>query len=114
VYSVPDVYSIRAGLYINFAKFSLSAGLRDEGVPFSDLFAANNGRRRPGHNLSFEPGIIYKIKNASVYVYVPGIIARRVKQDLTDVRAEQITGVHDMLSGTSGNYSVFVGAIFRL
>lgn len=93
---------------------SLSAGLRDEGVPFNDLVGANNGRRRPGHNLSFEPGIIYKIKTASVYVYVPAIISRKVKQDLTDVRAGQITGVHDMLSGTSGNYSVFVGAIFKL
>ena len=114
VYSVWDLYSIRAGLYVNFAKISLSAGLRDEGVPFSDLFGGNNGRRRPGYNLSFEPGIIYKIKNASIYVYVPVVIARKVKQDLTDIRATEITGVYRMLSGTAGNYSVFVGALFRL
>jgi hypothetical protein len=114
VYSVPDVYSIRAGLYINSRRMSLSVGLRDEGVPFTDLFGGNNGRRRPGYNLSFEPGIIYKMKKASVYMYVPAIVARTVKQDLSDQRATEITGVYRMGSGGSGNYSVFVGALFRL
>jgi len=114
VYSVPDLYSVRAGLYINFAKVSLSAGFRDEAVPFSDLFGGVNGRRRPGYNLSFEPGIIYKIKNSSIYVYLPVTVARKIKQDITDARASEITGEFKMLPGTTGDYSIFVGALFRL
>ena len=114
IYSVPDVYSIRAGLNFNLSKVAFSAGLRDEGVPVHDLFGGDNGLRRPGHNLSFEPGIIYKMKKISLYAYAPVIIARKVKQDPSDAKATEVTGIYRMGSGGSGNYSVFMGVLFKL
>jgi len=114
VYSVPDVYSIRSGLYYNLRKVSFSAGVRDEGVPFHDLFGGSDGLRRPGHNLSFEPGIIYKMKRTSLYVYVPAIIARKIRQDPSDAKATEITGVYRMGTGGSGDYQVFAGVLFKL
>ncbi|MGN6530277.1 MAG: hypothetical protein ACTHK0_00810 [Ginsengibacter sp.] len=114
VYSVPDVYSLRAGFVYNFNKLALSAGLRDEGVPVRDLFGGNDGLRRPGHNLSVEPGIIYKMKKASVYAYVPFIVSRLIKQNLTDAQATEITGIYRMGSGGSGNYQVFAGVLFKM
>lgn len=113
VYSVPDVYSIRGGVNFNFRKLAFSAGLRDEGVPVRDLFGGNNGLRRPGHNLSFEPGMVYKMKKASVFVYVPVIVTRKIKQNLTDALASEITGVYRMGPGGSGDYSVFAGVQFK-
>ena len=114
IYSVPDIYSIRGGLNFNFNKLAFSAGLRDEGVPVHDLFGGSNGLRRPGHNLSFEPGIIYKMKKASIYAYVPVIISRKIRQNITDALATKITGVYRMGAGGSGNYSVFLGVLFKL
>jgi hypothetical protein len=114
VYSIPDIYSIRGGFNYNFTKLALSAGLRDEGVPVHDLIGGNNGLRRPGHNLSFEPGIIYKMKRASIYTYIPVIISRKIRQNITDALATKITGVYRMGAGGSGNYSVFVGVLFKL
>jgi hypothetical protein len=111
---VPDVYSLRGGVDVSFKKLTLSAGLRDEGVPVHDLVGDNHGLRRPGHNLSFEPGIIYGMKKISLYSYVPIIIARRIKQNPTDALASEITGVYTMGSGGSGDYSVFVGVLINL
>jgi len=114
VYSVPDIYSIRAGFNFNFNKITFSAGLRQEGVPVNDLFGGNNGLRRPGYNLSAEPGLIFKMKNVSLYTYVPFIIAREIKQNPTDAMITKITGVYTIGAGGSGNYSIFVGALFKL
>lgn len=114
VYSVPDVYSIRAGFNFNFNKLTASLGLRNEGVPVRDLFGGNNGLRRPGHNLSLEPGFVYRLKQLSVYVYVPTIIARKIRQNLPDAEITKITGVYTIGAGGSGNYSVFAGINFKL
>jgi hypothetical protein len=114
IYSVPDVYSIRGGVNFSLSNFGFSAGIRDEGVPVHDLLGGNNGLRRPGHNLSFEPGAIYKMKKASLYAYFPIVIGRNVKQDPSDAKATKITGVYRMGSGGSGNYSVFLGVSFKL
>jgi len=114
VYSVPDVYSLRGGFDFSFKKLTLSAGLRDEGVPVNDLVGDSHGLRRPGHNLSFEPGIIYNMKKISLYSYVPVIIARRIKQNPTDAEATEKTGVYRMGAGGSGDYSVFLGVLFNL
>jgi hypothetical protein len=114
IYSVPDVYSIRGGVNFSSSNFSFSAWLRDEGVPVHDLLGGSNGLRRPGHNLSFEPGVTYKMKKASLYAYVPIIIARSVKQDPSDAKATEITGVYRMGTGGSGDYAVFLGVLFKL
>ena len=48
IYSVPDVYTMRAGIYYNMRYLSITAGLREEGVPVQDLLGESNGLRRPG------------------------------------------------------------------
>ncbi|MGI8581131.1 MAG: hypothetical protein ACR2KX_03000 [Chitinophagaceae bacterium] len=112
--SVPDVYSIRAGAYINLHNLSFSAGLRDEGSPVHDLIGESNGVRRAGHNLSVEPGILYRIKNTTLYAYVPVIVGRRIKQNVPDKNITDITGVYTVGMGGSGNYLVFAGVTFKL
>ena len=114
VYSVPDIYSIRGGFNFNFTRLTLSAGLRDEGVPVHDLVGGSDGLRRPGHNLSAEPGIVYKMKKASLYAYLPFIISRKILQNPTDFLATKITGVYRIGAGGSGDYSIFAGVQFKL
>ncbi|MDQ6609835.1 MAG: transporter [Bacteroidota bacterium] len=113
-YSVPDVYSIRGGVYFNLKNVSLSAGFRDEGVPVHDLVGGSNGLRRPGHNLSVEPGILYKMKTTSFYVYLPFIVARKIKQNVPDAMVTKITGNYKIGPGGSGDYQVFAGVLFKL
>ena len=114
VYSVPDIYSMRAGFNFNFKNLSASLGLRDEGVPIRDIAGGNNGLRRPGHNLSLEPGIVYRMKQASFYLYAPAIIQRKIRQNLTDAKISEITGVYTIGAGGSGDYSFFAGLLFKL
>jgi hypothetical protein len=114
VYSIPDIYSMRAGFNFNFSKLAFSAGLRDEGVPVHDLIGGSNGLRRPGHNLSFEPGLLYKMKKTSLYVYWPVIISRKILQNPTDALITKYTGVYTIGAGGSGDYSIFAGVLFKL
>jgi hypothetical protein len=114
VFSVTDVFSLRGGFIFNKDNLSLSAGLRDEGIPVHDLIGGNNGVRRAGHNLSVEPGIIYKLKRTSLYVYIPVLVSRKISQNVPDKKTTEITGVYTLSAGGSGNYQVFVGATFKL
>ena len=114
VTSVPDQYSMRAGANFIFNKFILSAGLRDEGIPVYDLIGDSNGARRSGHNISVEPGILYKLKKTTIYAYIPVIISRKIKQTVPDKKATEITGTYTLNHGQSPNYLVFVGASFKL
>ena len=107
--SVPDVFSIRAGAYINVSKFSFSAGIRDEGSPVYDLIGGSNGLRRAGHNLSVEPGVVYKMKKVTLYAYAPIIIDRRIKQNVPDKKITEITGTYTVGTGGSPNYVFFAG-----
>ena len=111
---MPDQYSLRGGMNLNFKKFSYSAGLRWEGIPVNDLIGNSNGLRRSGYNLSFEPGLIYSMKKVSLYSYVPIIIGRRTKQTVPDKLKSQITGNYEISSGGFANYLIFVGVLFKL
>jgi hypothetical protein len=51
---------------------------------------------------------------SAIDAYVPVIISRKIRQNITDASATKITGVYRMGSGGSGNYSVFVGVLFKL
>jgi hypothetical protein len=112
--SVPDQYSIRAGVNFNFKKLLFSMGLRDEGIPVYDLIGGSNGVRRAGHNISVEPGIVYKIKKISVFAYIPIIVSRNIKQTVPDKKETEIGHVYVLRMGGSPNYLVFVGASFKL
>ena len=111
--SVPDFYSIRVGGYINAGKLSFSLGIRDDGSPVHDLFGGSNGDRRAGHNISVEPGIIYKMKTANLYAYVPIIVGRRIEQNVPDKFVTQLTGVYTVSAGGAANYMLFAGISFK-
>ena len=113
ILSVPDQYSLRVGANFNFKNWIFSGGLRNEGIPVYDLFGGSEGLRRSGNNLSAEPGIVYKMKKASVYAYVPFIIARKIKQNVPDKFKTNYTGVYTVSPGGSGDYQVFVGVQFK-
>lgn len=112
--SVPDVYSLRAGINYNLKDWAFSAGLRDEGAPIRDLFGQSNGIRRAGYTLSAEPGIIYKFKSATIYLYVPFLLSHEIKQNLLDKAIQEKTGVYTLGAGGSGDYQIFLGAQFQL
>ena len=112
--SVPDVFSLRAGINYNLKDWVFSAGLRDEGAPVHDLFGESNGIRRGGYTLSAEPGIIYKLKNATIYLYVPFVLSHEIKQNDLDKAIQKATGVYTLSAGGSGDYQIFLGAQFQL
>jgi hypothetical protein len=112
--SVPDVYSLRAGINYNLKDLVFSVGLRNEGVPIRDLFGESNGIRRAGYTLSAEPGIIYKFRNATIYCYVPLLLSHEIKQNLLDKAIQKATGVYTLGAGGSGDYQIFLGAQFQL
>lgn len=114
VNSVPDLYSLRAGVSFHYKKITLSAGLRDEGIPVYDLLGGSNGFRRSGHNLSIEPGLVYIMKKVSIYAYVPVIVGRKIKQTVADKKETEITGIYTVRPGGFGNYILFAGALFKL
>ena len=114
VNSVPDQYSLRGGMNLNFKKFSYSAGVRWEGITVNDFIGNSNGSRRSGYNLSFEPGLIYSMKKVSLYSYVPIIIGRKTKQTVPDKLQSEITGNYEISSGGFANYLVFLGVLFKL
>ncbi len=112
--SVPDVYSIRAGGYAKVHRFTFEAGIRNEGTPVEDLVGGSNGGRRAGHVLSVEPGVIYNLKSASIYVYAPITIDRRIKQNIPDKIMSQLTGVKTVGAGGSPDYQLIAGISFQL
>lgn len=114
ILSVADQFSIRVGAYYNLKHWSFSAGIRNEGSPVKDVIGGSEGVRRAGHNLSVEPGVIYKMKNVSIYAYAPFIVDRSIKQNLPDKFKTRYTGVYTVSPGGSGNYQVFAGALFKL
>ncbi len=112
--SVTDVYAIRAGASFSFNKLSLSLGIRDEGVPVNDLVGGSEGVRRPGYNVSVEPGIVYNLKTISFYSYVPVMVSRGTKQNVPDKYKSTYTGTYVLSAGGFANYLIFVGITFRL
>ena len=64
--SAADEYLLQAGFAYMVARapgLTVTAGLRKEGVPAHDLIGGNEGFRRPGYAVSFEPGVVYSMKN---------------------------------------------------
>lgn len=114
VNSVPDQYTVRAGINGSFKKIIVSAGVRAEGIPVYDLVGGSNGNRRAGYNISFEPGVIYNFKKTSVIFYMPIMVKRATKQTVPDKIATEQTGNYTLLQGGFADYIVFLGGSFKL
>lgn len=112
--SIPDVFSIRAGINANLGKLSLSAGTRYEGTPVYDLIGGSNGARRAGYYLSVEPGVLYKMKKAALFAYVPVVVSRSIRQNVPDKKLTEITGTRVVGPGGSANYMVLAGISVKL
>ncbi len=107
--SVPDAFALRGGLYHEIApSFTLSAGLRFEGVPVRDLLGGSRGGRRPGNYFSFEPGFIVRMPKISFYAYTPVMLSREIKQT---VGGKQL-GVHS--PGGSADMQFFFGVLLKI
>jgi len=113
IVSVPDQYSMRMGLNFNVKDWAFSVGLRNEGTTVYDLIGGSEGFRKPGYNVSVEPGIIYKMKKVTLYAYTPFIIAREIKQNVPEKFKSQYTGMIVESTGGSGDYQVFAGIQFK-
>ncbi len=68
VMSVPDQYNVRGGANLQFEKVSLTAGLRYEQVPVSDLIGGSKGFRRAASILSAEAGGTISMKRTIFFV----------------------------------------------
>jgi hypothetical protein len=111
--SVPDVFSLHAGAFINFGRFSFSAALRDDGSPVYDLIGGSDGVRRAGHYLSAEPGILYNIRAVTLYAYLPVVFDRKIAQNVPDKNTSAITGVPTVGAGGSANIVFYAGVSLR-
>jgi hypothetical protein len=111
--SVPDVYSLHAGTYINWEKLTFSAAVRLDGTPVYDLVGASDGTRRAGYYLSVEPGLIYKFPGVTLYTYVPIIVQSHISQNVPDKNITRITGVYTVGPGGSANVVYYLGASFN-
>jgi len=107
VMSIADQYLARGGVAFPIPRsvnMTFSAGLRAEGVPVRDLIGGDNGFRRPGIAVSFEPAIntIVKGKN-SVTLSVPIAIYRNRFQSVPD----KARGAHG--DAAFANYLILAG-----
>lgn len=107
--SVPDAFALRGGIYYeSSSSFTLSAGLRFEGVPVNDLIGGSKGGRRPGNYFSIEPGFVFRTPKVSFFGYAPVIVSREIKQTV----GGKLLGVHG--PGGSADFQIFFGALFKL
>jgi hypothetical protein len=113
VLSVPDQYLIRFGAGLAVKKFDFSLGVRDDCLPVHDLVGGSDGFRRPGYIISAEPGVSYRIKNISLYAYVPIAIIRDRTQSVPDIRTTQITGTYTHGDAAFADYVVNFGVTVK-
>jgi hypothetical protein len=112
VNSIPDNYTLRAGVNYTLNSFVFTFGLRYEGAPAHDLFGKDDGLRRAGHIFSVEPGIEYKFKTSFLYSFVTIPISRGTYQTVPDHRATEITGVYTITGGDFASQIFFLGYAF--
>ena len=85
-----------------------------DGQPNYDLIGDSNGSRRAGYTISAEPGVNYKIKKTTRYLFVPLALQRKTQQTVPDIARSTITGTYFISGGGFADYMVFLGAAFRL
>lgn len=114
IMSVADQYMIRGGVSYIMNRLTLSAGLRDECLPVHDLIGGSRGFRRPGKILSVEPGVTYSFHKVNVFAFVPAAISRNRTQSVADKITTALTGKYTQGDAAFADYSINIGASFRL
>jgi hypothetical protein len=104
----------RSGVNVTKGSLMLSAGMRIEGIPAEDIIGGSNGFRRPGYLVAVEPVIAYKIKNTQIYLSTPYAVERNRTQSVPDKNRTRITGVYAQGDAAFADYSINIGASFRL
>ncbi len=113
VMSVPDQMMIRAGASFMYKQLTISAGVRDECLPSSDLVGGSSGFRRPGYIISMEPGVNYQFSKVTLYAYVPFALKRDRTQSYADKQQTKATGNYAQGDAAFADYLVNIGASFR-
>ena len=117
IMSVPDQYMARGGFNYAFNHIhglSVAAGARIEGIPVHDLVGGSGDFRRPGYVLSVEPSVNYMVKGCTFFASVPVAIVRNRLQSVTDKENSIKTGKFVRGDAAFANYSINIGAAFRL
>jgi hypothetical protein len=116
IMSVPDQYSIRAGVsYIApIPSLSFSLGARYEGIPAEDLMGGSKGFRRPGEVLSVEPGIGFTKDRLILNLAVPVAMHRNRPQSVTDRETEQLTGQERNGDAAFADYLINLSVAYRI
>lgn len=96
--SVSDVYSARAGLGRALPVGGLSAelGARIDGIPYHDLIGRNDGFRRPGYTVFFDPAITLEWGLNAVTFGAPVRIGERLATKATSQNSGGSIGAGDL------------------
>lgn len=81
VMSVPDQYTLRGGINLEFQQIIFTAALRYEKLPVKDLVGGNKGFRRATSVASLEPGITYQAKKLTAFGFVGMPFKRNIIQN---------------------------------
>jgi hypothetical protein len=93
--SVPDVYSVRAGIAYALSPehgFSASLGVRIDGIPVNDIAGKSDGFRRPGYNFYVDPGVSYTHGHHILAVNIPASVYQDFKHSNLDVKLHRVGG----------------------
>ncbi len=111
VLSVPDAYSVRAGIAYALAPsygLSVNLGARVDGIPLRDVIGGgDDGFRRPGHTLYLDPGGAMRVGKQEFTLSVPIRLRQNFSRSLID-RERSFKGGGDL-----ADYLVFAGYSVR-
>ena len=108
VNSVPDQYLARGGLARAVPKIPglvVTFGGRWEGVPVRDLLGESNGFRRPGYQISADPGFLYARWGYVFSCNVPWAIERNLRRSVPEIE----NGFRDGDAATFPDYMLIFG-----
>jgi hypothetical protein len=114
VMSVPDLFMARAGVAYMIQRFTVSGGVRVEGLPSKDIIGGSRGFRRPGYIVSVEPSVTYVAKKVSFNLSVPVAVKRDRTQSDSDKRRSADTGTKVQGDAAFADYLISAGMTIRL
>jgi len=106
--SVPDQYLARGGIARAVPRIPglvVTFGGRIEGVPVRDLLGESNGFRRPGYQISGDPGFLYARWGYVFSCSVPWAIERNLRRSVPEIA----NGFRDGDSATFPDYILILG-----